>query len=192
MPDISYEEGVRILAAFDAAWSRVPDEGWLTREEGMALWAAANLPAAASGRILEVGSYFGRSTVLLAALGRMIYSVDPFDGFHSDLSGDYIAEQFINNLRTRSIFNVTQFRQRVEDWMRTPLPCSFAYLDGDHTTEGTIAQIDAALACGARVIAIHDYSESGGGMLVVAGVHSRPQLVLVNRVGTMAICEVRE
>lgn len=146
---------------FDEVYETLPAAGWLTRPEAELLWRTA--PACA-GPILEVGSYQGRSTCLLALLGRPVYAVDPFDGFCAELSGDEVYGRLVSNLAHRCLDNVTVFRQRVEDW--TPRPCGFAYLDGDHTYEGTENQIAAALRCGAKVIAVHDVNDSGEGQRI--------------------------
>lgn len=153
---------------FDDAYETLPTHGWLTRAEAELLWMAASR---CTGSILEVGSYHGRSTCLLAQLGRPVYAVDPFDGFDSDLPGDEIEWRLKANLRTRNLTNVTVYRQRIEDWMARP--CGFAFLDGDHTYRGTVNQIEVAQACGAQMIAIHDVNDSGGGLEVKRAVIER-------------------
>ena len=70
------------MTSFEAAWARagaVP--GWLTRDQGRALWdAACTVPA--GGRILEIGSHQGRSTIVLASAagktGIEVVAIDPF------------------------------------------------------------------------------------------------------------------
>lgn len=145
------------MLTFDEVYQIMPGNGWLSRPEAELLWRTAQ---GCTGAILEVGSYQGRSTCLLAKLGRTLYAVDPFDGF-SELSGDEIHARLLANLRERGLFGAIVFRQRIEDW--TPRPCGFAYLDGDHTYAGTLAQLDAARRCGVKVIAIHDVNDTGGG-----------------------------
>lgn len=146
------------MLTFAEAFETIPHDGWLSRAEAELLWRVAS---SCEGAILEVGSYQGRSTCLLAALGRPVYAVDPFDGFCADLSGDEVHMRLLANLHSRDLCNVAVYRQRVEDFR--PRPCGFAYLDGDHTHDGTAAQIDVALRCGAKVIAIHDCNDDGGG-----------------------------
>jgi hypothetical protein len=144
---------------FDEVFPTLPATGWLTRAEAELLWTAA---ARCEGAILECGCYHGRSTCLLAALGRRVYAVDPFEGFDSDdPSGDRADRMLSANLQTRGIRNVDLFRQRIEDW--TPRPVGLAYLDGEHKFDGTVRQIERALLCHPRVIAIHDVNDEGDG-----------------------------
>lgn len=56
------------------------------------------------------------------------------------------------------------FPIKIDDW--TPRPVGLAYLDGDHTYEGTLRQLAAAKACQAKIIAIHDVNDSGGGQTI--------------------------
>jgi hypothetical protein len=93
-----------------------------------------------------------------------VYVVDPFAGFDdNDPTGDLTHVAFNANLLSRGLY-VTLFRQRVEDWRPSSvLPIGFAFLDGDHTYRGTVAQVKAAIACGADVIAVHDVNDTGDG-----------------------------
>lgn len=147
---------------FDTVYNLLPAHGWLTKDEARLLWDTA---VACVGAILEVGSYYGRSTVLLASTGRQVHSVDPFVRFDdADPSGDIIRASLLKNLHDRSLHNVTQHRCPIEEWQ--PVMVGFAYLDGDHTYQGTLRQIEKAMLCGAPVIAIHDVNDSGGGLEV--------------------------
>ena len=93
-----------------------------------------------------------------------MYCVDPFDGFTEDFTGDHIYHAFMKNLFDRNLGdNVMTFRMKAEDWVSRP-QVGFAYLDGDHTADGTRTQIRAARECGAKNIAIHDVNDSGGGL----------------------------
>lgn len=149
------------MNSFDEVYETLPSNGWLSKDEAYLLWKWANV---VSGAILEIGSYQGRSTVLLAAADRMVYAVDPFDGFCEEHSGDEICKCFRDNLSERKIYNVVSYRQKIEDWNIRPV--GFAYLDGDHTPQGTRNQIEVAVKCGAEIIAIHDVNDSGDGKLI--------------------------
>jgi predicted O-methyltransferase YrrM len=67
------------VLSFEDAWrlaDRVP--GWLTEAQARTLYDAAR--AAAPGRVVEIGSHLGRSTIVLAASGAAVTAVDPFPG----------------------------------------------------------------------------------------------------------------
>jgi hypothetical protein len=146
---------------FENAYARLPD-GWLSEPEARMLW---ELLPMTEGPILEVGCYKGRSTCLLAATGRPVYAVDPFAGFSTeDPTGEATAREFLHNMALREFTNVTLFPESIETW--EPRPVGLAYLDGDHTYQGTAVQIKQALRCQPSVIAIHDVNDSGGGLAV--------------------------
>jgi predicted O-methyltransferase YrrM len=148
---------------FGEVFPTLPATGWLTRPEAELLWMVA---ARCEGAILEVGVFHGRSTCLLAALGRPVYAVDRFSGFDSDDVGGRKAQlAWWENVTARGLDgNTFLFAMRIEDW--TPRPVGFAFLDGDHSFAGTVAQIERALLCHPRVIAIHDVNDEGDGRLV--------------------------
>ncbi len=168
---------------FNEVFTNLPP-GWLTEREARLLWKEAS---GETGYILEVGCYKGRSTYLLSQLGRQVISVDPFKGFDSDdISGEEIYQQWLTNLTDRVVTvqdisndtwlpgcnaRVLLFKGYIEEW--TPvnhtvmgIGIGFAYLDGDHTYEGTAYQIRAALRLGATTIGIHDVNDTGEGMEV--------------------------
>lgn len=150
------------VRSFEEAYEQIPATGWLSRKEAELLWDTAIM---CSGPILEVGCYHGRSTCLLAALGRRVYSVDPFAEFDTeDITGDTTFKKFLRNLEDRRIRNVTLFKSKIEDW--DPMPVGFAYLDGDHTQQGTKVQIEKALASNASWVGIHDVNDAGGGLAI--------------------------
>ncbi|MCF6377551.1 class I SAM-dependent methyltransferase [Nocardioides KLBMP 9356] len=64
-------------ASFDAAWrvARTVD-GWLTEAQARDLHRAAS--AVAPGRVVEIGSHLGRSTIVLASTGAAVTAIDPF------------------------------------------------------------------------------------------------------------------
>lgn len=153
-----------MVKTFNEVYETLPARGWLTENEARFLWQWTRF---GSGPILEVGSYCGRSTVLLAATGREIHAVDPFSGFlEEDASGDSVYDTLMRNLAEREIGNVTVHRVKVEDFPGDrviPRWFTAAYLDGDHTYRGTLAQIEKAKSLGAKVFILHDVNDSGDG-----------------------------
>jgi hypothetical protein len=71
---VGRDEVVGVDAAVAAA-SRV--EGWLTEAQARRLWARA---AAAGGTVVEIGSFRGRSTIVLAAAAGSVVAIDPHGG----------------------------------------------------------------------------------------------------------------
>ena len=145
---------------FLECYSRITSHGWLEMDEAMLLVYAAEKT---KGPMIEVGCYQGRSAMLLAQLGRELHCIDPWDNhFHSDLTGDEIFKKFLLNISSLPVWaDVGYVRSKVE--YVKPFPAEFVYLDGDHTYEGTLAQCRFAKACGAKVIAVHDVEDKGGG-----------------------------
>ena len=67
---------------FDAAWEAVSGvEGWMSEGQGRALFAAA-AACPSPGRIVEIGSFRGRSAIVLAraAAGAEVVAIDPHAG----------------------------------------------------------------------------------------------------------------
>lgn len=125
----------------------MPD-GWLSTEDALIL---AHYAEQTDGVIVEMGSYKGRSTVLLGSLGRIVYAIDPWEDFGGCKGSDIFAEF----KRATKGCSVIPKKMKVEDW--TPLPAGFVFCDGDHTYEGTLRQIEKALECRPKFIACHDY-----------------------------------
>jgi hypothetical protein len=150
------------MKTFDEVLAMSPGEGWLHDSEARLLWKCCEQTI---GPILEVGCYVGRSTSFLTAFGRQVYCVDPFSNFNSDdMSGDTIEQKFLANMKRMGATNFMLFRQHVETWI--PMPVGLAYLDGDHTYQGTWNQIKAAQKCSPNIIAIHDVNDHGDGKMI--------------------------
>lgn len=153
---------------FDEVYETLPPKGWLSRTEAEVLyWYATK----AEGPILEIGSYHGRSTVLLASLLRPLYCIDPFAGFDTDdPTGDIAYNALTEHLKFRGLEKgVTILRTRAEDIdvQKHGIPeVGLAYLDGDHTYKGTLVQINLALSLKAQWIIMHDVNDHGGGLEV--------------------------
>lgn len=152
------------MKRFDDVFQTLPSRGWLTEDEARLLWLSASK---VKGPYLEVGCFHGRSSVLLAQLcfPEKLHCVDPFKGFSTeDPKGNDTRKEFMRNMNERRIHNFILHQMKIEVW--APRHVNFAYLDGDHTAEGTKEQIMKALQCDPSIIAIHDVNDSGDGLAI--------------------------
>ena len=150
-----------------------PNDGWLAQqlpnrpriETFISLLEAYALACAAQGRrrVLEVGSAWGFSTVLLAQQGCMVYAVDPHEDFHS-------ADVWAANCRRyRVAHSVVPIEKRSQEAL-PPLPehtFDLMFIDGDHSEE--VASFDCRQALRlvkpGGIIAVHDYTPRWPGVL---------------------------
>lgn len=136
--------------------------GWLTWGEAKLLQQCLD---ETQGPIIEVGSYFGRSAMLMAHTGRNLTCIDPWDDdFSSDYSGEDIFLGFLKNMGSVKGARYRVIRKRVEEV--DPFPADLVYLDGDHSYNGTLSQVRFAVGCNPSIIAIHDVNNDGGGLEV--------------------------
>jgi predicted O-methyltransferase YrrM len=140
----------KILAAFEAA------KGFMPVKEGLALYAAAVEAGALGLPLLEVGTYCGRSTILLAdaarAAGTVAVTVDHHRGSEEQQPGwDYhdpeTVDPEIGLMDTLPTFRRTLHRAGLEDHVvaivgRSPQaakvwggPAGLVFIDGGHTDE---------------------------------------------------------
>ena len=174
---------------FELVYETVPGNGWLTKEEAEYLFEATSMY---QGDILEVGCYQGKSTVLLASFDRPVHCVDPFSNFDSDdPTGSKTYQKFLQNLDSRQIKNVKIYKRKLCDAMFY-LPSEsidFAYLDGDHTYDGTVEQLVSASLLGCKAVCVHDYATFGGGLNIKRAIQDTKAFRHIGTVGTMAYCE---
>ncbi len=125
-------------------------KGWLDVAEG------ARLAELARGkRVLEIGSYCGRSTVCMARVAEHLTAVDFFDVPDAPMYLDSL-EEFDKSLARHGVTDkVTKHRPEEE----ITGEFDFAFIDGAHNYEsvsGDIEKVLAVLAPGG-LVAFHDY-----------------------------------
>ncbi|WP_064458836.1 class I SAM-dependent methyltransferase [Streptomyces hygroscopicus] len=163
-----------VLDAFEEA------KGFMPLDEGLALYAAAAEAAAELGLpLVEVGTYCGRSTILLAdaarAAGTVAVTVDHHRGSEEQQPGwEYhdpeVVDPGIGRMDTLPTFRRTLHRAGLEDHViavvgRSPQvaavwgrPVGLVFIDGGHTDEHASADYEGwapHLAPGGLLV-IHD------------------------------------
>lgn len=177
---------------FLAAWDAVSNvEGWMTKEQGAALWWAASnaisgqtrqspanaansaetAPSADSARIVEIGSFRGRSMSILATAaepGVELIAIDPHAGndrgpqqWHGTADeGQSDNDQFWQNLERvgvkERVRHIREFSQQAHDHLDGLI--DVLYIDFAH---GYAPALDDLQTWGARVrpdglMAVHD------------------------------------
>ncbi|CAL9426243.1 hypothetical protein SUDANB120_01950 [Streptomyces sp. enrichment culture] len=161
------------LAAFEAA------KGFMPLREGLALYEAAAAAAALGLPLLEVGTYCGRSTILLADAAReagvSAVTVDHHRGSEEQQPGwEYhdptVVDPEIGLMDTLPTFRRTLHRAGLEEHVvavvgRSPQvaavwggPLGFVFIDGGHTDEHAAGDYEgwAPHLAEGGTLAIHD------------------------------------
>ncbi|MFF3270810.1 class I SAM-dependent methyltransferase [Streptomyces chrestomyceticus] len=162
-----------ILAAFEAA------KGFMPTDEGLALYAAAGEAAALGMPLVEVGTYCGRSTILLAdaarAAGVTVVTVDHHRGSEEQQPGwEYhdpaVVDPEVGLMDTLPTFRRTLHAAGLEDHVvalvgRSPqvaalwnTPVGLVFIDGGHTDEHATADYEgwAPHVAHGGLLVIHD------------------------------------
>jgi len=101
---------------FDDAWAHARDvEGWLTEAQARRLFAAAAV-VGAGGRVVEIGSFRGRSAIVLAGAGVEVVCIDPHAG--SDRGPQEIAADADRGGADNEAFHANLARAGVADRVR--------------------------------------------------------------------------
>lgn len=154
-------------------------EGYLSPNEMRFLALLAAYPTA-SGEILEIGSFKGKSTVILAKAAALtdnsrVNAVDPMTApseTDPDLRGEASSfPDFQRNLEAKGVaaqvnFHRTFSYELAKTWDK---PLRLLWIDGDHTYKGTKLDFDgfAPFLEDGAIVAIHDVlHEFDGGVRV--------------------------
>ncbi|MEV4434574.1 class I SAM-dependent methyltransferase [Streptomyces sp. NPDC049555] len=162
-----------VVAAFEAA------KGFMPLDEGLALYAAAEDAGALGLPLLEVGTYCGRSTILLAdaarAAGLVAVTVDHHRGSEEQQPGwEYhdasLVDGEVGRMDTLPVFRRTLHRAGLEEHVvamvgRSPqvaalwgAPLGLVFIDGGHTDEHANADYEgwAPHVAPGGLLVIHD------------------------------------
>jgi hypothetical protein len=190
---------------FQAAWaSAAAVEGWLTREQGRVLWdAATRLSPPAT--VVEIGSFRGRSTIVLAnAVGEgvALVAVDPHAG--SDRGPREIAADSARGSADHRAFGANLARAGVADRVRHVRRFShealadvegavdLLWIDGAHRFRPARADIvrwGARVPAGGRML-VHDaWSSVGVTLALLTSVTFSRRWRYTGRVGSLASYE---
>jgi MMP 1-O-methyltransferase len=146
--------------------------GWLSGREALALYRIARgLPPDA--RVLEIGSWKGKSTVCIARglRGGVVYALDPFnaatipEGVHDPVKDRPLLEQFKGNLARFGVADRVQIRPGYsQDYAGTFDALDFLFIDGDHTIGGCRYDYEtyAPVVKPGGWLAFHDYRPEHG------------------------------
>jgi predicted O-methyltransferase YrrM len=155
----------------DRAWIAAKDlPGFLTEAEGRFLGlAAACTPG--QGSIVEIGSFKGKSTVMLATVAQHygvspVVAIDPHNFDNPELAEHRAApgassyEAFLRNLESSGVADLVEVhRARSTDvspgWTQ---PIRFLWIDGNHAYSGAKADFDGFLPhlIPGGIVAFHD------------------------------------
>jgi hypothetical protein len=173
-------------------------EGWLTEGQARRLWAAASR-ARPAGAVVEIGSFRGRSTVVLALAAGSVVAIDPHAG--SDRGPQEIAAEASRGDADHAAFLANLARARVGDRVRhvrkfsdaaysdVDGPLSLLYVDGAHRFGPARADL---VGWGGRVVAggtmlVHDsFSSIGVTLALLTVCAGSPEWRYEGRTGSLA------
>jgi hypothetical protein len=190
------------VATFDDAWRAVADvPGWMTEAQARRLWARAQA-VAPGGRIVEIGSYRGRSAIVLGSAapdGVEVVAIDPHAG--NDRGPQQLHGSFDEGQADNEAFNANLARAGVDQRVRHVRVASqdalgqvdsdvdLLYIDGAHRYRPARDDIEH---WGARVadrgtLLIHDsFSSVSVTLAILTRLLTSPRMRYVGRAGSLA------
>jgi predicted O-methyltransferase YrrM len=143
-------------------------KGWTNRKKLLFLYNLVKQTKNVKGDILEIGSAFGRSTVLFGLSSRKkIWSIDPHSGglAYIEKNQDQNSfEEFSSNLKRFNLKNIAILKHTTKEVIDKKLipddvPFSLVFIDGLHTPEGVTLDFELSYPLLQRggVMAFDDY-----------------------------------
>ncbi len=155
----------------DDAWQAAKNvPGFLGEEEARFLgMVAACVPS--QGSIVEIGSFKGKSTVMLAKVSQhyrlgSVVAIDPHNFYNPKLEEYRTApdassyDEFLKNLDAAGVSDMVDARRAFSRDVATSWnsPIRFLWIDGDHSYPGAKADFDGFFPCvtPGGIVAFHD------------------------------------
>lgn len=165
-------------------------EGYLTEREMRFLYLLGACPTA-RGEVLEIGSFKGKSTIILAKASGKVIAVDPLtspSATDPDLKGKASGmEDFQSNLTMAGVSDMVEFHRMFSyelagNWHRK---LRLLWIDGDHTYKGAKTDFDlfSKFLSDRAIIALHDVLSFDGPLRVF-----KEDILLSNRFGPAGLC----
>jgi hypothetical protein len=187
--------------SFDQVFESITHvQGWMTRAQAQRLWAAAHR-LGPPARMVEIGSYHGRSAIILSSAakgGIAVYAIDPHGGNDrgpQQIEGEFEEgqrdhETFLRNLTDAGVRDlVTHVRKPSQDATGDiPGLLEVVYIDGAHRYQPArddIVRWGAKVSPGGTLL-IHDsFSSVGVTLALLATLVFGDEFLYVGRSGTM-------
>lgn len=173
---------------FDAAWQVAESvDGWLTEAQARTLYDAAR--AVAPGRVVEIGSHLGRSTIVLAASGASVTAVDPFpDDWRygrPDTEQRFRAHLAQAGVESRVDLRVGTSKDVRSGWSQ---PVRLVYVDGKHDMWSCLDDLRWTAFLGdGDVVLVHDaFSSLGVTLALLRDTLTTDRHRYVGRTGSLA------
>jgi tetratricopeptide (TPR) repeat protein/GT2 family glycosyltransferase len=181
-------------------------EGWLTDAEADLLMAAARRAITCgfprgSATLVEVGSYCGKSTVVIAdalkaerANGLLLYAIDPHENYHFGRFADTypLLMETLRRFGVDDVVTIVKARSTEVDWS---LPVLMLFIDGLHEGDNVLRDFrhfKKWLVPGAFV-AFHDYSDECSDVKrSVDELLSRGECDFVTQRDRLVVCKIRD
>ena len=168
---------------FGELWPLIDSiKGWLSRDEAEFLF---DLSQPCQGPIVEIGSYNGRSTVLLASSGRPVYAIDPLQPGYKGI----VTEADVGNFKNRILQypNITWLRSTAAECSAPPAPVGLVFIDGNHEYPFPLRDFKTVLPwCRPdAVFAFHDYLAHAGVTQSIVEIITGGAFEFLNRVNSV-------
>jgi hypothetical protein len=160
---------------FIEIWATVEEwPGWLRRSQAERLWEAATR-VRPGGKVVEIGSFRGKSTAVLAHGARpdvLVYAVDPHAGndrgpgewYGSSESGEQDHAAFVANLAQAELRDRVQYVREYSQLAHESVSgnVDFLYVDGAHGYRAATADLSGwgTRVCDGGEMYVHDVFNS--------------------------------